>query len=148
MRLSALTPQFVHETPEDPKGDSARVIAFSEESRGRVRAKGASPEASDSLAEETKAGLRRLSRLIREHSSRDETEDERRERAPTSNVKRALATKARVDEEAVSSRPEPLDIKSYFVYVGAADRITALYARARDIVGAEETRGQFLNRDV
>ncbi|MCM2281813.1 MAG: hypothetical protein NDI61_08195 [Bdellovibrionaceae bacterium] len=151
MRVSALTPQFVHETPEDPKGDAARALQPGLERQSRVLSKDENPEAQntlqdarqDSLAEETKAGIRRLSQLIREraekkhgHSKQDSPRDQARRppRAPES---------APGDPQASPSGAPASGTN--IVYIDYRNKVVGTYMYARDAAGVEETVGQLLD---
>lgn len=66
MRIAALTPQFVYETPEDVSGEGERVNTRLRERDSQVNPTNPDQAGQNALGEETRAALRRLSKLIRD----------------------------------------------------------------------------------
>ncbi len=134
MRVSALSPQVVHETPEDPGGDSARVLSLTAERRRAVGATSTGRAVGDALSEETKAGLRRLSSLLREKPKEGDGERGGRHGHPAA-------------PEDLRDPPGggPAPGSSRFIYMSAFERGLRGYVRARATAGSLETAGRFLD---
>lgn len=144
MRVSALSPHIVHEVPEDSNGDSRRASSAANDRLRAVDSAAADDAPGDALSEETKAGLRRLSELIRDKSGNRQPKENRKRESfgrPT-----ATSSYEQNDDQDQNGGAGGAPQKSNIVYIGKRERMLRGYIYVRDAEEVSETKGMLLHR--
>lgn len=140
MRIAALSPQFVVETPEDPQGDAERVLRATGDEVLRTRETAPSEGTSDdSLSQETRSALRRLSKLIVGKSGQNGAN------ADNGSGRGSPDEKKREGDQAQSGRSGGPAGQTAFIYWTREERAFSAYQITLQEASDEELCGQFLN---